>query len=72
MCRLVPGCQCDQMTKEWWRDGVTPDLGYAPTKPEPMVATCVRCNYKNEYAGPEHLDANGVYKCRDCKLNPYR
>lgn len=35
-----------------------------PTRVPPM--DCTRCNVRNEYLGPEHLE-NGVYTCRSCK-----
>lgn len=28
--------------------------------------TCTACKYRNDYAGPEHLQADGSYICRDC------
>lgn len=28
---------------------------------------CKRCNFKNDYAGPEHLQHDGTYICRSCK-----
>ncbi len=28
---------------------------------------CIRCHFRNEYVGPEHLDELGLYTCRQCK-----
>lgn len=28
---------------------------------------CKKCNCRNEYAGPEHLNKDGVYICYECK-----
>lgn len=28
---------------------------------------CLKCNFKNDYAGPEHLQPNGSYICRSCR-----
>ncbi len=28
---------------------------------------CLRCNFRNEYVGKEHLDGDGKYTCRTCR-----
>jgi hypothetical protein len=28
---------------------------------------CTKCKFKNDYAGKEHLSADGSYTCRSCK-----
>jgi hypothetical protein len=50
--------------------GWTRVTAIVPVKMAPMK--CKRCDFVNEYIGPEHLDANGIYTCRSCKINPYR
>lgn len=48
------------------------NLSGPPLKPAVLPpANCKRCNFYNEYVGPEHL-VNGEYLCRPCKQNPYR
>lgn len=44
------------------------ELYVAVSKPSALPPQiCTVCNFKNDYAGPEHLQANGTYICRGCK-----
>ncbi len=44
---------------------VMPPENKAPEKLPPM--NCIKCQFRNEYVGKEHLDKDGKYTCRSCK-----
>lgn len=56
-----------------WIDDANLLLGQVagPATPSPETALgpqhCKVCNFRNEYAGREHLSADGSYTCRGCK-----
>lgn len=45
---------------------IIPATQKSPTGKLPPM-NCLKCNYRNEYVGPEHLDELGLYTCRTCK-----
>ncbi len=52
-----------------WKDiletKTAPVLPPESDKLPPM--SCIKCYFRNEFVGPEHLDKDGKYTCRQCK-----